>query len=41
MISKKRNATSALLLFLFALPALADTLQGRVVRVIDGSGACT
>jgi micrococcal nuclease len=36
MISKTRNATSALLLLLFALPALADTLQGRVVRVIDG-----
>jgi micrococcal nuclease len=36
MISKKRNATSALLLFFFAFPVLADTLEGRVVRVIDG-----
>lgn len=36
MISKRRRATSALLFVLFVLPVLADTLEGRAVRVIDG-----
>ena len=35
-ISKTSRVTSGLLFFLFLLPAVADTLQGRVVRVIDG-----
>jgi micrococcal nuclease len=36
MLSKKRHATRALLCLLLVFPVLADTLQGRVARVIDG-----
>jgi endonuclease YncB( thermonuclease family) len=36
MPSKKRHATRALLCLLLVFPVLADTLQGRVARVIDG-----
>jgi hypothetical protein len=40
MISKKRHATSALLCLLFVFPVLADTLQGRVVRVMGIQWCC-
>jgi len=38
---KTSRVTSLLLLLLLLLAANSQELTGRVVRIIDGSGACT